>query len=419
MSSRTQRPVAKQSAAALFYILAIGSGIFRAFSVAFDVVAINTVLSDPISFGIMSQWVSLLVTICAVAFLSIRVSKRGRPVALGASLDPDFGRIGLLPKRPMVYLMISGLFAGLSTFFYYILVGFTDASTVLPYGQLVIIYLLVGDLLAEKDTPTIVEIHSILSILFGVLLVGVVIGGFDIGALLIVLGPMNIASAFYTYFQKKTKRYELKKGLHVDTLNMRVWSLLFLNLTMTIFMIPFINNNTIELMLVSFTPLLGLMVASSLSIFISLVMYVRALARGSMSVVNALSSISVLLGIPITLIGNIFLPGAFGEISANTFIWVLRVMGVILVMIGVISLQAADVRSLVFIKVKPQTGDILPQLFDIKGVEKAAAVAGEHDYILSIKSRSLTKKRSMILKKIQQIPEIEEIQTLIVIRDYR
>jgi hypothetical protein len=72
---------------------------------------------------------------------------------------------------------------------------------------MVIIYLLLGDLVAEKDTPTIVELQSIISILFGVLLIGAVPGGFDVLSLLIVLGPLNVSSALVTYYQRKTKRY--------------------------------------------------------------------------------------------------------------------------------------------------------------------------------------------------------------------
>ena len=97
----------------------------------------------------------------------------------------------------------------------------------------------------------------------------------------------------------------------------------------------------------------------------------------------------------------------------------LKIFGIILVMIGVIALQAADVRSFVLLKVKPQTGDLLPQLFDIRGVEKAAALAGPHDYLLTIKSRNLAKTRSMILKRIQKITGIDDVETLVVIKDYR
>lgn len=419
MSSRSQRPVSRRSASTVFYTLAFGSGVMRTFAVAFDVVALNTVAIDALTYGFLAQWMSFIVTFFAVAFLSIKRKTNGKKRALGYSLDPDFDKLKLLPRRPMGYIIIAGVFAGISTVAYYVLIGSSDASTVLPYGQLVIIYLLIGDLLAEKDTPTVIEIQSIISILFGVLLVGSTSGGFDIFTLLIVLVPLNISSALVTYYQRKTKRYELRPGLRVDSLNMRVWSLLVLNLVLSVFSLLFLAPSSWDVIVTSFVPLSGLMIGTSITAFFSIVMYVRALGRGSMAVVNSLSSISVVLGIPMTIIGNLLIPGAFGVLDADAFLWTLKMFGIILVLIGVIALEAADVRSFVFVKVKPQTGDLLPQLFDIKGVEKAAALAGPHDYLLTIKSRNLAKTRSMILKRIQNIPGIDDVETLVVIKDYR
>ncbi|NHJ13826.1 MAG: Lrp/AsnC family transcriptional regulator [Candidatus Thorarchaeota archaeon] len=419
MSSVSQRPVGGRSIITLFYILALGSGVMRTFSVAFDIVALRTVFSEPVGFGFLSQWTSLAVTFAAVSILSLKKENQGKKRPLGYNLDPDFGRFHLLPKTPMLYLAIAGFFAGISTFFYYTLVGSAEAANVLPYGQLVVIYLLLGDLLAEKDTPTIIEIQSILSILFGALLVGMNAGGFDLLTIFIVLVPMNISSAFYTYFQRKTKRHELTPGLRVDSLNMRLWSLLFLNISFSALAIPALAPETWQAMSQAFVPLLGYMIGSSLTAFVSIVMYVRALGRGSMAVVNSLSSISVVLGIPLTLIGNFLIPGAFGELPSETYLMVLQVLGITLIMLGVISLQGSDVRAMVLIKVKPQTGDLLPELYDIKGVESAAAMAGVYDYMLSIKSRSLSKTRTGILKKVQAIPQVQSIETIMILKDYR
>jgi drug/metabolite transporter (DMT)-like permease len=418
MSSTRQRPVGRRSAITIFYVLALGSGVMSSFSVTFDIIAINTIIPNVLAYGFMSQWVSFVVTFCLVALLSI--PRRGeKKKSIGYSLDPDFGRISILPKEPMFYIILAGFFAGISTFSYYTLTGQTDASSVLPYGQLVILYLLLGDLLAEKDTPTIVEVHSVISILFGVLLIGVTPGGFDILTLLLVLGPLNISKAILTYYQRKVKRYELAPGLRVDALNMRIWTLLFLNLTMSGFTIPFLGPSDWQIMSEAFWPSLVLMVSSSVTSFLTLVMYTRALGRGSMSIVNSLSSISVVLGIPLTLVGNFLLPGAFGELTSDIFIWIVKGFGIILVIIGVIALQATDVRALILIKVKPQTGDILPVLFDIRGVENASAIAGDYDYLICIKSRSLGKARSNILNKLNSIPEIKNHETMVVLQDFR
>jgi uncharacterized membrane protein len=390
VSSSSQRPVGKRSTAAVFYTLALGSGVMRTISVGFDIVAINTVLSDAIIYGFISQWTSYMVSVALVLFLSIRVRKDKR-----------------------------ALFAGVATYSYYAIAGSTDASAVLPYGQLVIIYLLIGDLVAEKDTPTIIEVQCILSILIGVLLVGTEPGGFNIATLLIVLVPMNMASALNTYYQRKTKRFEIQRGLRVDSLNMRIWTLLVLNTVMSLLMLPTFTPESWGIMGEMFNPLFWYMVGSSVATFMSLVMYVRALGKGSMSVVNSLSAISVVLGIPMTLFGNLLVPGAFGVITTDMFLWTIRIFGVILVLVAIAALQGTEVRSLVIISVRPLTGDILPALFNIRGVERVAGLAGPHDYLLSIRSRSLGKTRTNILKKIQEIPEVKEIETLVVLRDYK
>lgn len=419
MSSQSQRPVSRRSSTTIFYGLALGSGVLRTFSVGFDIYAINALNVNPLIYGFLAQWVSFLVVIVSVSVLSIRRTVEGRRQALGYTLDPDFDRLHVLPKKPMLYLVASGFFAGISTLFYYILTGTSDASAVLPYGQLVIIYLLMGDLVAEKDTPTIIEVQSIISILFGVLLIGATPSGFDLTSLLIVLGPMNISSAFVTYYQRKTKRYEIRPGLRVDSLNMRVWSLLVLNSVLSLFLFPMLPADAWQIMIDDFAILLIPMIGSATTIFLALVMYARALGRGSMSIVNSLSAVSVVLGVPMTLIGNALLPGAFGDIETDLFMWTLTILGIILVMIGILALQASDVRSYVIVKVKPQVGDILPDLFKIKGVERAAALAGMHDYILTIKSRNLAKTRTKILKRIQEVKGIDKIETLVIIRDYR
>ncbi|TFF95968.1 Lrp/AsnC family transcriptional regulator [Candidatus Thorarchaeota archaeon] len=416
MSSVSQRPVSKRSSTTIFYTLAIGSGVMRAFSVAFDVFGLNVLAIDPLVYGFLSQWVSFAVTLSIVLILSIRHVSAGRKRSLGYHLDPDFDRLKLLPRKPMVYIALAGFFAGISTLAYYLLIGGSDAATVLPYGQLVIIYLLIGDLVGEKDTPTIVEVQSIMSILFGVLLIGAEPGGFDLVSLLIVLLPLNLSSAFVTYFQRKTKRHETRPGLRVDSLNMRLWSLLILNSAMSILSLPMLTNDWVGVMVSSIAPLSMMMIGSSVATFLSIVLYIQALGKGSMSVVNSLSAVSVVFGIPVTLIAGFM---GVAVVTGDVFLWTLKVLGVILVVVGVVALQSSEVRSMVLIKVKPLTGDLLPDLFAIKGVEKASALAGTHDYVLTIKSRNLAKTRTKILRRIHMVEGIADVETLVVIRDYR
>ena len=102
-----------------------------------------------------------------------------------------------------------------------------------------------------------------------------------------------------------------------------------------------------------------------------------------------------------------------------TLQWILKIFGVILVIVGIIALEASDVRTIMIIKVKPETGDLLPQLFAVKGVESVSALAGEHDYLLSVKSRSLAKTRKLIVRKLEEIQGVQTINTLVVLKEYR
>lgn len=412
------RNVGHRSAITLLYLLAIGSGIMRAFSVSFDVFAIHTLISDPIAYGFLSQWISLIITITLVAILSIPRKSKTRKQSIGSGLDPDFHRISIPEKEPAKYIILGGILAGVSTFFYYGLVSGTDASAILPYGQLTIIYLLVGDLLAEKDTPTAIEIQCILSILFGAILVGVQPAGFNMFALLIVLGPMNFASAGYTYCMRKAKRHKSEQGRRFDSLNLRLWALLFLNLSMSVTMIPFLMQTNWQTAIASLDSLLYAIIGSSVTIFLSVIMYVRALGMGRMAVVNSLSAVSVVLGIPITLIGNWIFPGSFGTIAGGSFVWTLKLFGILLVISGVIALETSDVRSLIMVQVKPQTGDIIESLWAINGVESVSALAGKHDYLLSVRTRNLGKTRTKILKRVQSIQGIEDTETLVVLEEF-
>ncbi len=430
MSGVAERPVGRWSAQFIFYALAIGSGVMRALSIAADYVALGVhKLYYPqgmsaVVYGVISQWVSFVVTFTTVLILSIKWQHRNRRRPLGYSLDPDFGSIRVLPRRPMFYVVVAGLFAGISTTFYYIMLGWgTNVSAVLPFGQLVVIYLLIGDLLAEKDTPTLIEVQCIMSILFGVLLVGVSPSGFEtpdfLILLLVVLGPLNLSYAMITYFQRKTKRYTIAPGLRVDSLNMRLWSLLVLNTVFTVFAIPMAAPEEWVVFTQLTWEIIFWMAFGSIATFLSIAMYIQALGKGTMAIVNSLSSISVVLGIPIGIVGHLVLPTGFEEVGGTPTIWVLRIIGVTLVLLGILALETSDVRSIILIRVKPATGDLLPALFQVRGVESASALAGTHDYLLSVRSRSLAKTRKQIIKRIQEIEGVTQVNTLIVLKEYR
>ena len=413
-----ERPIGKHTAKQSFYFLALLSGILASFTVFTDVAAMTIAMpKEPIAYGILTQWAGLIISIVIVLIATLPSFKEpGKP--LGYHLDPNFDRPHIFSWQIMKPIIIAGFFGGINTLFYYHLSSQNDSSLVLPYSQFVVIYLMFADLMNEHDYPSAVEIQSILSITFGVILVGSSKGALDLFDLLIVLGPLNVTSAIYVIFLSKASRMKIKPKQNVDTLNLRIWTLFFMNLFMTVFSIPLLNDHVISVIVDKIWITLPYSLIGMAFIFFSIIAYTRALSKGKMSVVSSLSSISTVMGIPLTAIASLAAPQIFGVLSTDTLSWTLKIIGTIFVLSGIILLSVSEVRAIILVRSKTGSGDLLEKIGRIYGVESVAAVASQHDYIVRIKVRSIGKAENLIIKQIEKIEGIESIYTLITIREF-
>ena len=135
--------------------------------VAMDKYYLSRISSDLYSYSFLSMWFGLIAT--AVFMLVMRIPLRNNHF-IGSYADPNF-RGFILPRgRLLLYLMIAGFSGSFSTLTYFFLVGGTSPSLVLPFTQLVIIYLLVSESVQYKESPTVLEIQSIIMILIGIFL---------------------------------------------------------------------------------------------------------------------------------------------------------------------------------------------------------------------------------------------------------
>ncbi len=418
MPSAYERPVGKHTAKQSFYILALLSGILSSFTVFTDVTAMVVAMpNEPVAYGIITQWLGLLASVSIVLIVALPSFKhRNRPI--GYFLDPNYDKPRIFPWRIMKWVVASGFFGGISTLFYYLLASQNDSSLVLPYSQFVVIYLMFADLMNEKDFPSAVEIQSILSITFGVILVGSSKGAMDLFDLLIVLGPLNISSALYVIYLSKATRMKIKARQNVDTLNLRIWTLFFMNIFMTLFSIPLINDHVMQVIIDKFWITAPYSVLGMILIFFSIIAYTRALSKGKMSVVSSLASISTIMGIPLTLIASLIAPQIFGPISTDSLGWTLKIIGTIFVLSGIVLLSVSEVRAIILVRSRTGSGDLLEKIGKIRGVESVAAVASDYDYIVRIKVRSIGKAENLVIKQIEKIDGIESIYTLITMREF-
>ena len=417
MRAATERRVGPRRAKTTFYFLALTSGVFFALSVACDVL-ISKGLQNPIAFALSEQWVSFLFTGITVLVLSLPTN-RARKRSIGSALDASFNHVTLPPRRIARDIGLAGFFGGISTFAYYFITSSSgDVSAVIPFSRFSLIFLMIGDLLLIRDRPTIIEVQSILAIMFGVILIGSSGGVIDASMLLIVIFVWGGGAAAGIFFQSRAKRTEIKPHLTVDSLNLRVWQLLTLNTTMSVMMIPFITPSVLDSLFNGFVISIPWLLLAVIFTFFSLITYLQALGRGKMSVVQGVTSVAVVLGLPINLVGSILLPGIFSSPATDTLTWLVKIIGTVFVIAGIISLSLSEMKGYVLVRVNPTAGDILPLLRKIQGVTRASAIAGKWDILVRVDIRSLGSALEKTIERMEDIPGVEEVETMLILKEW-
>ncbi|MHA1835369.1 MAG: hypothetical protein ACTSYQ_00305, partial [Candidatus Odinarchaeia archaeon] len=345
-------------------MLPLIASILTAVYVAMDKFYLSIIYPNNFSFGFISLWIGSLFTFIFLVFMNIS-SKRNK---IGAFLDPNFRGIFLPKGYILKWLIIAGLAAGVGAITYFYIVGVSSTSTIIPFSRITIIYLVLTESIGEKESPSMIEWQSIIMILIGVFLMATTDLNFDLLTMFLVLGPYNIGNTIYTIAQRKAKRavYQDKRS---DALNLRFWSLLFNAFFLSILTIPFINSDVINGIL-NINPFTFTFIAADMMIStIAFIAYIRALGIGKMSIVNAIMSFSIVLGIPITIIGNWFYPSAFGESSFEPLFWFFKIAGVFLIVVGIITIGLSQVKGYLLIYLNGSADKVIHNLLNVKGIE--------------------------------------------------
>jgi uncharacterized membrane protein len=464
MRDKTTRPIGKVSRKYTFIILAVLSGLVGAIWVAIDtytgkaIVVDQTGTTNEYVFAIQSMTIGLIVSLIFVLFLWIPISKgpiqdfitklkqkigieslpssksvkqvqRKKVIKrkfsfLGQWIDPQYHGIQLPNKEQLLWLGLSGLFSGVNTLIYFILIKGMDLSVFLPASQFVVVYLLVGDLIIDKSLPCAVEIQSIIMIILGVILAGIDFtsgnGSFNVVNLLLVFLVLNTSAAIYVIFQKKAVQVKNTKGQSMDSTNVRFWTLIFMAAATILFSLPFMNKSSWLLFRTTFGRAFLPIAISMLLVYIARILYVRALSMGKMSIVNSLASISVIAGIPITLICSFIWPQFFslpgGEYA--WVIWLLRGIGVILVFTGIVALSISEVKIIIFAKVKGGQICDIAKIKSISGVERVSAVTGKYDLMITLRSRTIGRGYQPIVDQLAGMPCLSEIVSSSILKEW-
>ncbi len=375
---------------------------------------LEVISSDEAAFAILVHWIGLANVVVLMLIMRIPLQKKH---LIGSHIDPNYSGFILPRGKFLLYLILAGICAAFSSVSYFYLVGSVSPATVMPFGRLVIVYLIIAESLSERNSPTVIELQSITMIIIGIFIMTLTEVGFDPLTLLIVLGPYNLSIMFFTIALRKAKRmvYQNRKN---DALNVRLWSLTFNAIFLSLLIIPFITPATFAA--------IGSLDASKV-VYISIDMlittfafiaYIRALGIAKMSIVNAILSLTVVLGIPFSIIGNIFYPGAFGVTEFSATIWIFKLMGALIIIVGIITIGLSQVKAYILIYLEKSPEIVMQKLGSIKGIMNISAVSNKLMLIATLRIRSLGMAYRSIVTELEKIEGIRKVVTLTTIKDW-
>ncbi len=393
----------------LFYVLAITSSFIAAAVTGVDsFVGSQPVFKyDPWAFAFALFFIGTLITLLITLSLSIKIKGQ----SLGAKiLDPSFKQLRLVQKSEMKYHLIAGLMNAINTVGYCAIISIVqDPSVILSFSQIVILYLLLMESITEKDVPTLVEIQSSVIVTFGAILASISLTGeFQLFPILIVFLVVNPTWAVFSIYQRKLKIMKIHNRPN-DSINIRFWnvffSFLFTGLLLFIYDLFTSGNHLITGLLTSIDPFYFLLLVLTMgTTFFSYVLYIRSLGMGKASVNNAIRASTIIFAIP----------------STDPVMLIIKIIGMVLIVMGIISFALTVVKSYIFITVKPGSPirDTMQKLWDIRGVSHVSVTSGKYDFIVKVSTRTLMKGYERIIRKLNETPEIKKYHWESVLKDW-
>lgn len=403
----------------LFYVLAFISAFIGSLVVTVDAFISEQIITDPWALGFGCFLIGVPITLFITLFLSIPLGKKSIG---GRVLDPSFKRIRIITRFELKYHILAGLGNATLTLGYFMLLSMLgDPSVVLPFSQVVILYLLVVESITEKNIPTLTEVQSSLIVTFGAILGSISLSGsLSIESLAIAFLVINPGWVLFTLYQRKLKMLKIKEKQN-DSVNIRFWNVIFAclisGIMVFIYDTVFGSHHLIDAISEATRHYEWLALTMGLTFF-SYVFYIRALGLGKASVTQAIRSSTVIFTIPFAIVlGSM---GLIGMFSTDPVLLLIKIIGISLMLLGIISFALTLVKAYVFIKVKPgySIENTMNKVWDIRGVNRVTATTGPYDIIAKIHIRTLVKGYEKIIQKIEGIDGIKEYKWQSVLKEW-
>jgi len=403
----------------LFYVLATLSALISATTSGVDAVISVLYITDPWAFGIACFLVGIVIAFIFSLVFSIPLKGK----SLGARiLDPSFVRVRFIRKKEVKYQVISAFGNSLFTIGYFALLAIiSDPSVVLPFSQVVILYLVIVESIIEKNFPTLTEIQSALIVTFGAILGSISLSGTinptSLAIVFLVINPGWMISSIYN---RKLKLLKINDRPN-DSINIRLWNVTIAFFISAIIVFIFDIFNSSQHLMAGITAsfeYFNLVALMAIGTFFALILYIRALGIGKASVTQAVRSSSIIFAIPVSIALTIF--GIIQPFSTDPVMLLIKFIGIILMVLGITSYALTLVKAYVFITLKPgfPLEDTMSKLWSIKGVNRVCATAGPYDFIIKIRMRTLVKGYERVVVKLEEIEAIKKYKWESVLKEW-
>jgi DNA-binding Lrp family transcriptional regulator len=404
----------------LFYVLAFSSAIIAALVSTIDATIINLYIPDTWAFGVSCFIVGTLISLIIVLILSIPIKNK----SLGSKIiDPSFKRLRIIRKEEIKYHAIAGLGNSALTLGYFFLLSILegDPSVVLPFSQIAILYLVSIESITEKNIPTLSEVQSSVIVTFGAILGSISLTGtITLESMLIVFLVIGPAWVLFSIYQRKLKLMKIDNRPN-DALNIRFWNVVFACIYTSIIVIiydTFMNSGHFFAGLSASIENFNWVALTMAVTFFSYVFYIRALGIGKASVTQAVRASTVLFAIPFSIVLSYF--NIIPPFTTDPVMILIKIIGITLVILGIVSYALTLVKAYIFIKAKPgfSIDETIDKLWNIRGVTRVTVVAGPYDFIVKIRTRTLMKGYEQIIRKVDEIEAIKEYKWQSVLKEW-
>jgi DNA-binding Lrp family transcriptional regulator len=402
----------------LLYALALTSSLIAACVTALDSFISKKIITNSWAFSFSLFFVGMIATLTIGLILSIPIKKK----SIGSKIiDPSFKRLRLVKKVEIPHHLMAGLMNAINTIGYCVLISLVfDPSVLLSFSQIVILYLLAIESFTEKNITSLAEIQSSVIVTFGAILASISLQGeINLTSMALVFLLINPTWAIFSIFQRKLKMMRINGKLN-DAINIRFWNVVFscllTGIIIAVWDILMGSEHLVEGFLAAMYAFPWLFVTMSVTFF-SYVLYIRSLGLGSASVNNALRSSTIIFALPFSIILAVI---GITTMSTDPVMLIIKVIGMTLIILGIISLALTVVKAYIFITLKPghSRKEVMEKLWNIPGVTHVTATAGSYDFIVKVSTRTLVKGYERIIRRIDDIDEVQHYKWNSVLKDW-